>query len=191
MKPKNDESNANEFCLVILHNEMIKNDRIPDAVRDLWFLEDIKMVHVETMIPTRSLMEKFCHKNDQWLIEAGKKTINVLLSAQERPKKDALEYGHDILRSIVDYHSKGSFYAIVLYGPDACATVNEKIGDRNPDHAKPGTLRAKYSGDSGYKAYKEARAIRNCIDCSENPSDSLFKIELLFPQLNLNDLALV
>ncbi|MEI7620395.1 MAG: hypothetical protein WCJ57_02395 [Candidatus Falkowbacteria bacterium] len=188
-KLENGPKSANEFCLVILRNDLIKNGRVPDAFKDLLSLKGIKMVHGEMIMPTRSLMEKFCHKDDTWLIAAGQKTVNILRATQQPLKKDVLEYGYDILRSIIDYNTEGVFWALLLFGPDACARINKLVGDINPEQAGYGSMRAKYSSDSGYKAFKEARAIRNCVDCSESPSNSLFQVGLLWPGLNLNNLV--
>lgn len=188
MKNKGVKS-TDEICLIILRNEILRNRRIPDALQDLNSLENIDIIQIKIMTPTRELIEAHYNKNEVWLKKVGEKTID-LLQANTRPiEHDALGYGQLILESLINYNTEGPIMAIVLRGPDACAQLRALVGDTNPELAQGGTMRAKYSNDSMRQAGLEVRAVRNAIHCSEDAFDGVTETKLFFPEFNLNDLV--
>jgi len=179
---------TNEICLIILRHEIIRNRRIADALQDLNSLENIEILHLKTMTPTRELIMAHYNKDEAWLKKVGKKTIGLLRANALPVKRDALGYGRLIFESLINYNTEGKIVAIILRGPDACAQLRGFVGDTDPMRAEPGTMRAKYANDSMRQAAPEARVVRNAIHCSEEPMAGLRETKLFFPEFDLNDL---
>jgi nucleoside diphosphate kinase len=179
---------TDEICLIILRNELWRQRKTAEALMDLNSLENIEILQIKTMTPTRELIKAHYNKNETWLNKVGEKTIS-LLQANARPiEHDALGYGQLILESLINYNTEGLIVVIALRGPNACAQLRALVGDTDPEQAKPGTMRAKYASDSMRQAGLEIRAVRNAIHCSEDAFDGLMETRLFFPEFSLPDL---
>ena len=179
---------TDELCLIILRNEILRNRRIPDALHDLNSLENIEIIQMKIMTPTRELIKAHYNKDEAWLKKVGGKAIDLLQANTKPVEHEAFYYGRLILESLIDYNTAGPIVAIVLRGPDACAQLRALVGDTDPEKAEPGTMRAKYSNDSMRQAGLEIRAVRNAVHCSEDSYDGLQETKLFFPEFKLTEL---
>ena len=76
--------------------------------------------------------------------------------------------------------------AAVIEGDDAINRVREITGATDPSKAANGTIRGDLSGDSGERADREGRAIRNLVHASGNAAEAATEIRLWFPELGHN-----
>lgn len=73
--------------------------------------------------------------------------------------------------------------AFVLEGENAIKRTREITGATDPSKALKGTVRGDLSDDSGEKADREGRAIRNLVHASGNAEEAAAEIRLWFPEL--------
>ena len=187
-KRKKDVKSSNEFGVVLMRNDIFRSGKFPEALVLLNSLENIEIIHVKTMIPSRALLEKHYQKNEAWIKKVGLQTINSLCAVNALANLGPIAYGWHIWHSLIDYNMEGTLVAVLLRGPDACCQLRKLIGHTNPAEAAPETLRARYSTDSFEKAALEIRAVRNGFYCSENDHDGLVDTQLFFPEFKLVEL---
>lgn len=185
MKKNNEEHKSNEeFCLVLVLSDVIAKYRMAEALYDLEHLnEDIKIVGVNLMNLTEETVKNLHRKDKAWMERVGEHTVSLRQTAGQPLNTDALGYGQMIWQSLIEYYTSGKVLAVVLYGLNACSEAYKQVGSFNPQHAAPGTLRAKYGRDTKYRASFEGRAVKNGFYCSNNPFDGLMDIKLFFPKL--------
>jgi len=73
--------------------------------------------------------------------------------------------------------------AFVLEGENAIKRTREITGATDPSKAANGTIRGDLSDDSGEKADREGRAIRNLVHASGTSEEAEKEIKLWFPGL--------
>lgn len=187
-KNENNKDNK-EFCLVLILPDVIASYRMADSLHDLEHLsKDIKIVGINLVKLTPETVKNLHRKNNAWMEKVGEKTVSLRQTASMTLKTDAFGYGLLIWESLVEYYTSGPVLAIALYGLDACAEVYKHVGNLNPQHAAPGTMRAKFGTDALYRASIDGRAVRNGFYCSNDNFDGLMDTNLFFPKLisNLN-----
>jgi nucleoside-diphosphate kinase len=119
-------------------------------------------------------------KSDEWLERKGKE-IAADLRAQGLPaEKEPIEYGKDIIRTIVHYMTAAPIVAMVLEGNQAVAVVTKIVGVTEPTASDVGTIRGDYTLDSYTHASFENRAVRNLIHCSDSPAEAEREIAIWF-----------
>lgn len=112
------------------------------------------------------------NKDDAWFLKKGTRIIEDL-QAQGRPvEKEAIEYGKDIIRTIVRYMVAAPVVAMVWEGNEAVAVVTKLVGTTEPKTSDVGTIRGDYTVDSYSHSSYENRSVRNLIHCSESPEEA-------------------
>ena len=137
---------------------------------------------MKMFVPDEETLLKHYHKDDAWFLKKGNRTIDDL-KAQGRPvEKEAIEYGKDIIRTIVHYMTAAPVVAMVWEGNQSVAVVTKLVGTTEPTTSDVGTVRGDYTVDSyGHSSY-ENRAVRNLIHCSESPEEAEREIALWFDE---------
>jgi nucleoside-diphosphate kinase len=142
----------------------------------------LKIVALKMMVPTVSQCKEHYNKDDNWFIEKGEGIINDLKKDNQEIKREAIEYGKDIIRNIVQYMTGGPIVAIVLEGHAAAEVVSAMVGSTEPLSADIGTIRGDFTIDSYYLSTVDKRAVRNLIHCSENNQESLREQKIWFTE---------
>jgi len=75
--------------------------------------------------------------------------------------------------ALVDYITSGRVVVMVVAGEDIIARMRNIMGDTDPAHAAPGTIRARY-GES---------LRRNAVHGSDSPENAFREIGVVFPDL--------
>ena len=85
-------------------------------------------------------------------------------------EKEAIEYGKDIVRSLVKFITASPVVIIILEGNEARAIVKRITGGTEPATSESGTIRGDYAIDSYNICDIDKRAARNLIHCTD-PAD--------------------
>jgi nucleoside-diphosphate kinase len=145
----------------------------------------LKLVALKMFIPTQEQCEAHYNKDDAWFLEKGQDIIEDLKRDNIPVTKEALEYGKDIIRNIVQYMTGGPVVAMVLEGHAAPEVVSTMVGGTEPNSADIGTIRGDFTIDSYYLSTIDGRAVRNLIHCSENNKEAERETSIWFDKNEL------
>ena len=120
------------------------------------------------------------NKDDAWYEKKGQGIVEDLKSQGREIEKEAIEYGKDIIRTIVKYMQASPIVAMVLEGNKATAVVTKIVGTTEPTTSDVGTIRGDYTLDSFAHATYENRAVRNLVHQSESPEEAEREIKIWF-----------
>lgn len=142
----------------------------------------LKFTAMKMFVPTEAKLLAHYNKDDAWFLKKGNRVIEDLKSHNLPVEKEAIEYGKDIIRTIVKYMTAAPVVAMVLEGNQAVAVVTKLVGTTEPSTSDVGTIRGDYTVDSyGHSSY-ENRAVRNLIHCSESPEEAEREIAIWFTE---------
>ena len=170
-----------ERTFVILKPDTVQRSLIGEVIKR-FERTGLKCTAMKMFVPDEETLLKHYHKDDAWFLKKGNRTIDDL-KAQGRPvEKEAIEYGKDIIRTIVHYMTAAPVVAMVWEGNQSVAVVTKLVGTTEPTTSDVGTVRGDYTVDSyGHSSY-ENRAVRNLIHCSESPEEAEREIALWFDE---------
>lgn len=140
----------------------------------------LKISGMKMLLPTVDQCESHYNKNDEWFLRKGTGIVEDLQKEGLPVEKEAIEYGRDIIRTIVKYMTGGPVVAIIAEGHAAPAVVTQIVGGTEPVSADVGTIRGDYTIDSYYMSTIDNRAVRNLIHCSENKEEAEREIPIWF-----------
>ena len=138
----------------------------------------LKCTFMKMFVPDEERLLEHYHKDDEWFTTKGERIIQDLESQGLPIEKEAIEYGKDIIRTIVRYMTSGPVVALVFEGNQAVAVVTKIVGTTEPSTSDVGTIRGDYTVDSYGHASYENRAVRNLIHCSESPEEAEREISI-------------
>lgn len=170
-----------ERSLVILKPDAIQRSLIGEIIGRFERI-GLKFTAFKFVIPTEAQLLEHYNKDDAWFTRKGENIVNDLKSQGRPVEKEAIEYGKDIIRTIVKYMQQAPVLALVVEGNQAVSVVTKLVGTTEPATADIGTIRGDYTLDSyGHSTY-ENRAVRNLIHCSESPEEAEREIALWFSE---------
>lgn len=120
------------------------------------------------------------NKDDAWYELKGNNTIKNRQAAGMVVDKAAIEYGKDIVRTLVTFMSCGPVIAMVLEGNEAVGVVKKIVGATEPLSSDVGTIRGDLTLDSYNLSNIDGRAVRNLIHCSDKPEEAQREIGIWF-----------
>ena len=168
-----------ERSLVILKPDTIQRSLMGEVISRFERI-GLKFTAMKFLIPTEEQLFEHYNKTDEWFERKGQGVIKDL-EAQGRPiEKEAIEYGRDIIRTILKYMRQAPVLALVVEGNQAVAVVTKLVGTTEPTTADIGTIRGDYTLDSYGHATFENRAVRNLIHCSESPEEAERELKIWF-----------
>lgn len=132
----------------------------------------LKLVALKLVIPDKDKLSKHYSKDDEWYLSKGQKTLDKMLERGEEPTKEAIEYGRDIIRFLIDYMSAGPAVLMIWEGNRAISIVKKLVGSTEPLTSDIGTIRGDYTLDTYDKANEDSRAVRNIMHCTD-PADGI------------------
>jgi len=140
----------------------------------------LKIVAMKMIVPTVDQCESHYNKDNEWFLKKGNNILKNLESEGLPIEKEAVEYGRDIIRTIVRYMTGGPVVAILAEGHAAPAVVTQIVGGTEPVTADVGTIRGDFTIDSYYMSAVDNRAVRNLIHCSEDNSEAERETKIWF-----------
>ncbi len=160
-----------ERTFVILKPDTVQRSLMGEVIRR-FERTGLKCTAMQMIMTDEARLLQHYNKDDAWFLKKGNRIIEDL-QAQGRPvEKEAIEYGKDIIRTIVRYMEAAPVVAMVWEGNEAVAVVTKLVGTTEPKTSDVGTIRGDYTVDSyGHSSY-ENRSVRNLIHCSESPEEA-------------------
>ncbi len=170
-----------ERTLVILKPDTIQRSLMGEVIRR-FERTGLKFSAMKMFMATEEQLLKHYNKNDEWFLKKGNRIIEDLKTHGLAVEKDAMEYGKDIIRTIVHYMTAAPVVAMILEGNQAVAVVTKLVGTTEPATSDVGTIRGDFTVDSyGHSSY-ENRAVRNLVHQSESPEEAEREIAIWFTE---------
>ncbi len=168
-----------ERTLVILKPDTIQRSLMGEIIRR-FERTGLKFTAMKMAVATEAQLLKHYNKNEEWFLKKGNRIIEDLKSHGLPVEKEAMEYGKDIIRTIVHYMTAAPVVLMILEGNEAVKVVTKLVGTTEPATSDVGTIRGDYTVDSyGHSSY-ENRAVRNLVHQSESPEEAEREIAIWF-----------
>ncbi len=179
-----DKKPHQERTFIILKPDTVQRSLIGEVI-NRFERTGLKFVAMKMFVPEEAKLLVHYNKDDAWFLKKGNRIIEDLTAQGLPVEKDAMEYGKDIIRTIVHYMTAAPVIAMVLEGNQSVAVVTKLVGTTEPSSSDVGTIRGDYTVDSyGHSSY-ENRAVRNLIHCSESPAEAEREIAIWFTESEL------
>ncbi len=170
-----------ERTFVILKPDTVQRSLMGEVIRR-FERTGLKCTAMKMFMADEARLLQHYNKDEAWFLKKGTRIIEDL-EAQGRPvEKEAIEYGKDIIRTIVHYMEAAPVVAMVWEGNEAVAVVSKLVGTTEPKTSDVGTIRGDFTVDSyGHSSY-ENRAVRNLVHQSESPEEAEREIAIWFTE---------
>lgn len=168
-----------ERSLVLLKPDTVQRSLVGEVVKR-FEQTGLKISAMKMVVPTEAQLLAHYNKSDEWYEKKGKGIVEELKSQGQPADKEPIEYGKDIIRTIVHYMTAAPVVAMILEGNKAVAVVTKIVGTTEPATSDVGTIRGDYTVDSYSHATMEQRAVRNLVHQSESPEEAEREIAIWF-----------
>lgn len=176
-----DKKPHEERTLIILKPDAVQRSLMGDIIRR-FERTGLKFTAMKMFMATEEQLLKHYNKDEEWFLKKGNRIIEDLKAHGLAVEKEAVEYGKDIIRTIVRYMTAAPVVAMVLEGNQAVAVVTKLVGTTEPATSDVGTIRGDFTVDSyGHSSY-ENRAVRNLVHQSESPAEAEREIAIWFKE---------
>lgn len=173
-----------ERTLIILKPDAVQRSLMGEIIRR-FERTGLKFTAMKMFMATEEQLLKHYNKTDEWFLKKGNRIIEDLKTHGLPVEKEAIEYGKDIIRTIVHYMTAAPVVAMVLEGNQAVAVVTKLVGTTEPATSDVGTIRGDYTVDSYGHSSFENRAVRNLVHQSESPEEAEREIAIWFNDAEL------
>ena len=170
-----------ERTFVIIKPDTVQRSLIGEVIKR-FEQTGLKCTAMKMFVPQEEPLIKHYNKSDEWFLKKGTNVINDLMAQGLPIDKEPMEYGKDIIRTIVKYMTAAPVIAMVWEGNQAVAVVTKIVGTTEPATSDVGTLRGDYTIDSYGHASFENRAVRNLVHCSDAVSEAEREIAIWFKE---------
>ncbi len=170
-----------ERSLVILKPDAVQRSLMGEIIKR-FEQTGLKVSAMKMLMATEEQLLKHYNKEDEWFLKKGNRIIDDLKSHNMPVEKEAIEYGKDIIRTIVHYMTVAPVVAMVIEGNQAVAVVTKLVGTTEPSTSDVGTIRGDYTVDSYSHSSYENRAVRNLVHQSESPEEAEREIAIWFKE---------
>lgn len=170
-----------ERSLVILKPDAVQRSLMGEIIKR-FEQTGLKVSAMKMFVPTEEKLLEHYHKDDEWFLKKGNRVVDDLKSHNMPIEKEAIEYGKDIIRTIVHYMTAAPVVAMVIEGNQAVAVVTKLVGTTEPATSDVGTIRGDYTVDSYGHSSFENRAVRNLVHQSESPEEAEREIAIWFKE---------
>ena len=175
-----------DTSLVLIKPDGVQRSLVGDII-NRFEKKGLKIKAMKMLVPSIEQCESHYNKDDEWFLKKGEGIVGDLKKDGLPIEKEAIEYGRDIIRTIVKYMTGGPVVAMVLEGHAAPDVVTNLVGGTEPNTADVGTIRGDYTIDSFYMATIDNRAVRNLIHCSEDTDEAERETKIWFDDAELMD----
>jgi nucleoside-diphosphate kinase len=175
-----------ERTFVILKPDTVQRSLMGEVIRR-FERSGLKCTAMKMFMADEARLLQHYNKDEAWFLKKGARIIEDL-QAQGRPvEKEAIEYGKDIIRTIVHYMEAAPVVGMVWEGNEAVAVVSKLVGSTEPKTSDVGTIRGDYTVDSYRHSSYENRAVRNLVHQSESPEEAEREIAIWFTEKDVMD----
>ncbi len=175
-----------ERTFIILKPDTVQRSLVGEAVKRIE-RTGLKCTAMKMFVPDEERLLKHYSKSDEWFTSKGEKIVADLKSQGLPVEKEPIEYGKDIIRTIVSYMTAGPVVAMVWEGNQAVNVVMKVVGTTEPSTSDVGTIRGDYTIDSYGHASLENRAVRNLVHCSDAPEEAEREIAIWLKEEEIMD----
>ncbi len=180
----------NQRTLVILKPDAVQRSLVGEIMKRIE-RTGLKFVGFKFILAKENELVSHYNKDDKWCLEKGERIVNDRKTHNLPIEKPALEYGRDIIGSIVKFMTAGPVLVFVVEGNESVAVVKKLVGATEPKTSDVGTIRGDYTIDSYDHSSVGNRAVRNLVHCSESPEEALREIAVWFKPEELISYRLV
>lgn len=175
-----------ERTLVILKPDTVQRSLIGELIKR-FEQTGLKVSAMKMFMADEPTLMKHYNKDDEWFLKKGKRIIEDLTAQNMPVEKEAMEYGKDIIRTIMHYMTVAPSVALIVEGNQSVAVVTKLVGTTEPSTSDVGTIRGDLTVDSYGHSSFENRAVRNLVHCSESPEEAEREIALWFSDSEIMD----
>jgi nucleoside-diphosphate kinase len=151
----------------------------------------LKIIAMKFVVLDEKKLWDHYNKDDTWFLKKGSNIVKDRTEAGLSVDKDAVEYGRDIIRALVNFMRSGPVLVMAIEGNQAVAVVKKLVGETEPATSDVGTIRGDYTMDSYAISAVDDRAVRNLVHCSDQVEEAEREIALWFEKGELLDYRLV
>lgn len=151
----------------------------------------LKIVGLKMFVPTEDQCWKHYNKDDAWFMKKGTGTVESRTKLGLPVEKEAIEYGKDIIRALVNFMTSGPVVGFVVEGNSAVSIVKKLVGGTEPATSDVGTIRGDFTIDTYGICDLDGRAVRNLIHCTDNVLEAGHEIPIWFNENELINYRLV
>ncbi len=168
-----------ERSLVLLKTDAVQRSLVGEIIKR-FEQTGLKISAMKMVEATEAQLLDHYNKDDVWYQKKGEGIVEDLKSQGREIEKEAIEYGKDIIRTVVKYMQASPIVALVFEGNKAVSVVTKIVGSTEPSTSDVGTIRGDYTVDSFGHATYENRAVRNLVHQSESPEEAEREIKIWF-----------
>jgi len=179
-----------ERTLVIIKPDGVQRSLIGEII-GRFERTGLKFTAFKFFVPEEKKCWEHYNKDEEWFKEKGERIINDFKKNGVEIKKEAIEYGKDIVKQLVYIMTSGPVLAMVIEGNKAVGVVKKLVGTTEPLTSDPGTIRGDLTVDSYDVAGMDGRAVRNLIHCSDSVEEAEREIALWFKDEEIVNYRLV
>lgn len=147
----------------------------------------LKCTAMKMFVPDEARLLQHYNKTEEWFLKKGSNIVKELEERGLPVEKEPIEYGRDIIRTIVTYMTAGPVVAMVWEGNKAVEVVMKIVGTTEPATSDVGTIRGDYTIDSYGLASVDNRSVRNLVHCSDAPEEAERELAIWFVESELMD----
>lgn len=159
-----------EKTFVILKPDTLQRGLVGEVIKRFERI-GLKIVAMKMIQADEETIFKHYNKDDAWYERKGRGIVENRKKLGKPVEKEAIEYGKDIIRTMVHYMCASPVVVMVVEGNSAQAVVKRLVGGTEPTTADTGTIRGDFALDSYFLCdTDESRGLRNLIHCTD-PAD--------------------
>jgi nucleoside-diphosphate kinase len=170
-----------ERTFVILKPDTVQRSLIGEVIKR-FERTGLKCTAMKMFTADEARLLAHYNKDDAWFEKKGQRTVEDMIAQGREVTKAPIEYGRDIIRTIVNYMVAAPVVAMVWEGNESVAVITKLVGTTEPKTSDVGTIRGDYTVDSYSHSSYENRSVRNLIHCSESPEEAEREIALWFKE---------
>lgn len=170
-----------ERSLVLLKPDTVQRSLIGEVIKR-FEQTGLKISAMKMIEATEAQLLAHYNKDDDWYERKGKGIVEELKKQGQAIEKEPIEYGKDIIRTVVRYMTAAPVVALIMEGNQAVSVVTKIVGTTEPATSDVGTIRGDYTLDSYGHATFENRAVRNLVHQSESPEEAEREIKIWFTE---------
>jgi len=170
-----------ERTFVILKPDTVQRSLIGEVIKR-FEQTGLKITAMKMAVPTEEQLQKHYNKDDAWFEAKGQNMVKDLEAQGKEITKEPIEYGRDIIRTIVHYMTAAPVIMMIVEGNKSIDVVTKLVGTTEPATSDVGTVRGDYTIDSYSHSAHENRAVRNLVHCSDVPVEAEREIAIWFDE---------
>lgn len=179
-----------ERSFVILKPDTIQRGLIGESIKR-FENAGLKLVAMKFGLASEETLWQHYNKDDAWFAKKGALTVQNRQDMKMPVEKEALEYGKEIIRALVNFMSCCPVVFMIWEGNQAVSVIKKIIGGTEPATSDVGTIRGDMTLDSYELANRDERAVRNLVHCSDEVSEAEREIALWFKEEEVTSYRLI